>query len=142
MAVLDVSQREIFISSTHRDTIDSVCMPDSDSLCQRLRQSLSEGGVSSDDYDYQSDELLTNHNPLLPENLSTTGGGKDLKRRMSSLGGVSRPAPLYSVSESQKRETEAAQDIIQTHIAAVIRSAQDLQVIYIYIYRHNIYKLF
>jgi hypothetical protein len=47
---------------------------------------------------------------------------------MSSLGGVSRPAPLYSVSESQKRETEAAQDIIQTHITTVIRAAQDFQV--------------
>ena len=120
LAVLDVTKRELFISSTHRDTIDSVCMPDSSSLCQRLRQSLSEGGGSSDDF--HCDEL-TNHNPLLPET-----SGKDLKRRMSSLGGVSRPAPLYSVSESQKRETEAAQDILQSHIMAVIRATQEFQV--------------
>jgi hypothetical protein len=119
LAVLDVTKRELFIASTHRDTIDSVCMPDSSSLCQRLRQSLSEGGGSSDDF--HCDEL-TNHNPLLPET-----SGKDLKRRMSSLGGVSRPAPLYSVSESQKRETEAAQDILQSHIMAVIRATQEFQ---------------
>lgn len=49
LAILDVSQREIFVAAGHADIIDTVCMPDSSSLGDRLRAALSDEGRNYSD---------------------------------------------------------------------------------------------
>jgi hypothetical protein len=93
LAVLDVNQREIYISDCHVDIVHQLCMPSSLDLTEKLRNCL-------------TDNLIKN-NPSSPA-LGTPS---------------SRCGPLYSVSERQKDETKAAKFEIKTHIFEIAQKA-------------------